>query len=196
MSFGRAYISHSIPFPEAKTGSCCPFPVLNNSHHGYKRLFYSSMANMAGETDPQSFGVGHIEPDNHSDDSTVDDVCRAQSHSHNRPLCCTLSLGAAQANLSFTRVENRTDSPCSPIRTQHSDLQVSQVPGYLSSFSDKVCGTGHVALFFHGFPKVVHLEEHGRKWPKISWLQGRKICAPSGRSESGILLVLARKIGD
>lgn len=26
-------------------------------------------------TDPTSYGVGLIEPDNHSDDSTVEDVC-------------------------------------------------------------------------------------------------------------------------
>lgn len=69
--------------------------------------------------DPLSFGVGHIEPDNHSDDSVVEDVRRIELK------YCFLGsrrlFRAAQANI---YVQNRTDSPYSQIRTQHSDLQV------------------------------------------------------------------------
>lgn len=57
------------------------------------------------DADPSAFGVGHIEPDTHSDDSAVEDVRRSQIMDDSYATLC-LTLATAHAD-DFVELKDR-----------------------------------------------------------------------------------------
>lgn len=118
---------------------------------------------MADLSDPETLGVGHIEPDVSSDDSVVEDVCGSTTADHRND--GTAWRCGGQANLAVTC--NRTENQYSPTRILQSDLQVPHVP-ISGSVSLTKSGVQDMSIYSSTASLrssiLRNMEENGRKY--------------------------------